>query len=132
MKQLPWILLMISVFLFVSYGYKIINAGSSAVQYHPDDAYYYKNIAKNISNGYGSTFDKITKTSGYHLINMWYHVVLSWFHKEKPIVTSGWKDFYADVDAKGGGDGSKEHPWTPEEALKNAESRARILVKGHK
>ncbi len=32
----------------------------------PDDAFYYFEIAKNISLGLGSTFDGITQTNGYH------------------------------------------------------------------
>ena len=31
-----------------------------------DDAYYYFKVAQNISEGYGSTFDKINPTNGYH------------------------------------------------------------------
>jgi hypothetical protein len=32
----------------------------------PDDAFYYLNIARNISQGAGSTFDNISYTNGYH------------------------------------------------------------------
>jgi hypothetical protein len=31
-----------------------------------DDAYYYFNVARNIALGYGSTFDRINPTNGYH------------------------------------------------------------------
>ncbi|HCR72201.1 MAG TPA: hypothetical protein DIW23_12205, partial [Anaerolineae bacterium] len=31
-----------------------------------DDAYYYFKVAQNISEGYGSTFDGINLTNGYH------------------------------------------------------------------
>ena len=31
-----------------------------------DDAYYYFKVAQNISEGYGSSFDKINLTNGYH------------------------------------------------------------------
>ena len=32
----------------------------------PDDAYYYLQIAKNLHDGWGSTFDQINPTNGYH------------------------------------------------------------------
>jgi hypothetical protein len=31
-----------------------------------DDAYYYFGIARNVADGYGSTFDRINETNGYH------------------------------------------------------------------
>ncbi|MFA4015545.1 MAG: hypothetical protein RUDDFDWM_000632 [Candidatus Fervidibacterota bacterium] len=35
-------------------------------RFTPDDAYYYLNTALNIARGYGSTFDRINFTNGYH------------------------------------------------------------------
>lgn len=35
-------------------------------RFTPDDAYYYLNTALNIARGYGSTFDRINPTNGYH------------------------------------------------------------------
>jgi hypothetical protein len=35
-------------------------------RFTPDDAYYYLNTALNIARGYGSTFDRINATNGYH------------------------------------------------------------------
>ncbi|HSG45546.1 MAG TPA: hypothetical protein VLA72_20560, partial [Anaerolineales bacterium] len=36
-----------------------------------DDAYYYFKVAQNISEGYGSTFDGINPTNGYHPLWLW-------------------------------------------------------------
>jgi hypothetical protein len=37
-----------------------------AMRYVVDDAFYYMQIARNIANGHGVTFDGITKTNGFH------------------------------------------------------------------
>lgn len=52
LSVLPFILLVI---FYMPYHY-----------WFPDDAYYYFEIARNIANGYGSTFDRINPTNGYH------------------------------------------------------------------
>lgn len=36
------------------------------VQVIPDDSFYYFQIAQNIVDGFGSTFDQLTRTNGYH------------------------------------------------------------------
>lgn len=38
----------------------------TALLFLPDDAYYYFEIARNMAGGYGSTFDRINPTNGYH------------------------------------------------------------------
>lgn len=37
-----------------------------ALLFLPDDAYYYFEVAQNLALGYGSTFDRINPTNGYH------------------------------------------------------------------
>src|SRR5688572_25365860 len=75
---------------FVSSGYLVIAstvaisvvwaiaAGPSqfVVTYWPDDAFFYKIVARNIVQGLGSTSDGIGVTNGYHPLWMGVHVVL--------------------------------------------------------
>ena len=48
--------------------FSIVAPGHSVVgkSFESDDAYYYFQIAHNIASGYGSSFDQITKTNGFH------------------------------------------------------------------
>lgn len=68
LKQFHWFELLILVSLLGIHFY----AASSAPHNFPsrwftrDDAYYYFKVAQNISEGYGSTFDGINLTNGYH------------------------------------------------------------------
>ena len=77
---------------FVSSGYLVIAltvaisvmwaiaAGPSqfVVTYWPDDAFFYKIVARNIVQGLGSTADGIGVTNGYHPLWMGVHVALEW------------------------------------------------------
>ena len=47
-----------------------------------DDVYYYFVIAKNIINGYGSSYDGISLTNGYH--PLWMMAILPIFALEQP------------------------------------------------
>lgn len=44
------------------------------IQYIYDDSFYYFTVAKNIVNGFGSTFDQLNPTNGYH--PLWMMVLL--------------------------------------------------------
>jgi len=59
-----WILIisLLIVVIFVSYAIDLM----FLINFAHDDSFYYLKIAKNISEGYGSTFDQITITNGYH------------------------------------------------------------------
>ena len=48
--------------VFIAY----LSAGESFMAIVPDDAFYYFTIARNIVEGYGSTFDRLAPTNGYH------------------------------------------------------------------
>ena len=45
--------------------------------FYEDDSYFYLQIARNISQGFGSTFDGINPTNGYHPLWMWVVTIIA-------------------------------------------------------
>jgi len=68
MKKLPWFeIILIVVVMSISVYAALSDAQNFSLRWFTrDDAYYYFKVAQNISEGYGSTFDGINKTNGYH------------------------------------------------------------------
>lgn len=63
-KSFYWIL-----FIFFIIGFVLVSLTFDLlflINFAHDDSFFYLKIAKNISEGYGSTFDQITITNGYH------------------------------------------------------------------
>ncbi len=48
-----------------------------------DDSFYYFEIARNLASGYGSTFDQINPTNGYHPLWLWICTVVYWLGFDK-------------------------------------------------
>ena len=67
-KRLPWfeIILLIVVMSMGLYAASSDAQNLALRWFTRDDAYYYFKVAQNISEGYGSTFDRINPTNGYH------------------------------------------------------------------
>ena len=67
-RRLPWfeIILIIVVMSMSLYAASSDAQNLSLRWFTRDDAYYYFKVAQNISEGYGSTFDRINPTNGYH------------------------------------------------------------------
>ena len=67
-RRLPWfetilIVVVMSMSLYAAFS----DAQNLSLRWFTrDDAYYYFKVAQNISEGYGSTFDHINPTNGYH------------------------------------------------------------------
>ncbi len=61
--EISLILVVLGVHLYASFadGYNFPN-----IWFIRDDAYYYFKVAQNISEGYGSTFDRLNVANGYH------------------------------------------------------------------
>ncbi|MCU0372519.1 MAG: hypothetical protein MUE56_04680, partial [Ignavibacteria bacterium] len=57
----------ISLFFFLAYVLFFASAPLNiALNFAHEDSFYYLKIAKNFSEGYFSTFDKVSRTNGYH------------------------------------------------------------------
>jgi hypothetical protein len=68
MRRFPWFE---TILILVVMSTSLYAASSDAQNlslrwFTRDDAYYYFKVAQNISEGYGSTFDRINPTNGYH------------------------------------------------------------------
>lgn len=61
--RLVWILLLV---IALGYVFFLSQPSLFVVQYLNDDAFYYFQIAANIVQGHGSTFDRLNPTNGYH------------------------------------------------------------------
>jgi hypothetical protein len=67
-RRLPWfetilVIIVMSMSLYAAFS----DAQNLSLRWFTrDDAYYYFKVAQNISEGYGSTFDQINPTNGYH------------------------------------------------------------------
>ncbi|MEA2007975.1 MAG: hypothetical protein U9O54_02560, partial [Chloroflexota bacterium] len=58
---------LIIITVFISHAYMASTPTSSLLNwFHTDDAFYYYKIAANIAQGFGSTFDNMGQTNGYH------------------------------------------------------------------
>src|ERR1700752_895524 len=66
--RLPWFeVILIAVVMSMSLYAASSDAQNLSLRWFTrDDAYYYFKVAQNISEGYGSTFDRINQTNGYH------------------------------------------------------------------
>lgn len=67
-RQLPWFeMILVVVVMSMSLYAAFSDAQNLSLRWFTrDDAYYYFKVAQNISEGYGSTFDRINPTNGYH------------------------------------------------------------------
>lgn len=67
-RRLPWFeTVLIVVVMSMSLYAALSDAQNFSLRWFTrDDAYYYFKVAQNISEGYGSTFDRINPTNGYH------------------------------------------------------------------
>ena len=67
-RVLPWFetILIVAVMAMSVYAAFSDAQNLSLRWFTRDDAYYYFKVAQNISEGYGSTFDQINPTNGYH------------------------------------------------------------------
>lgn len=67
-RRFPWFeTILIIVVMSMSLYAALSDAQNLALRWFTrDDAYYYFKVAQNISEGYGSTFDRINPTNGYH------------------------------------------------------------------
>ncbi|MCI0609478.1 MAG: hypothetical protein L0Z71_10510 [Anaerolineae bacterium] len=67
-RRLPWFeTILIVVVMSMSLYAALSDAQNLSLRWFTrDDAYYYFKVAQNISEGYGSTFDRINPTNGYH------------------------------------------------------------------
>ncbi len=64
---MPRIELLLAAVILLMHLYPALSPPNSLVNwYTTDDAYYYFKVAQNIAEGYGSTFDRIGLTNGYH------------------------------------------------------------------
>jgi hypothetical protein len=70
----------IGALAFVAYGYlALVREPTNAILgLLSDDAFYYLQIARNITEGHGPTFDRIAPTNGFHPLWMGSVVLLSW------------------------------------------------------
>ncbi|MEI7846107.1 MAG: glycosyltransferase family 39 protein [Chloroflexota bacterium] len=68
LKKFHWFEIMLIILVMGVHFYVAISASHNFASrwFTRDDAYYYFKVAQNISEGYGSTFDKINPTNGYH------------------------------------------------------------------
>jgi hypothetical protein len=67
MKKFPWFEVLLILVILSSHAYAAASPEKSLMNwFRVDDAYYYFNTAKNISNGLGVTFDGINPTNGFH------------------------------------------------------------------
>src|SRR5688572_5154194 len=68
LRRVPWFetILIIAVMSMSLYAALSDAQNLSLRWFTRDDAYYYFKVAQNISEGYGSTFDRINPTNGYH------------------------------------------------------------------
>lgn len=73
------------LYLFLFVGFVIRAILSFSIEFNinhgisSDDSFYYYRIAQNISNGFGSTFDKINLTNGYQPLVLYYLVIFYYF-----------------------------------------------------
>ena len=67
-RRIPWFeMLLVVVVMSMSLYAALSDAQNLSLRWFTrDDAYYYFKVAQNISEGYGSTFDRINPTNGYH------------------------------------------------------------------
>ena len=67
-KRLPWFeIILIVVVMSISLSAALSDSQNLSWRWFTrDDAYYYFKVAQNISEGHGSTFDRINRTNGYH------------------------------------------------------------------
>jgi hypothetical protein len=79
------LILAIAVRIAVVYDAAVRNVFMGIV---PDDAFYYFAIAKNIAAGFGSTFDRLAPTNGYH--PLWMGVLLPIFALQLPPEMTVW------------------------------------------
>jgi hypothetical protein len=68
MKHFPWFETLLIVVVISISLYAALSDGQNLSWrwFTRDDAYYYFKVAQNISEGHGSTFDRINPTNGYH------------------------------------------------------------------
>lgn len=62
--------LVISFSIFLLFIINLIDTKSLSHKIFHDDSFYYFEIAKNFIDGYGFTFDNLSKTNGFHLLWM--------------------------------------------------------------
>ena len=58
--------LFISFSIFLLFIIKLIDTKSLSHKLFHDDSFYYFEIAKNFIDGYGFTFDNLSKANGFH------------------------------------------------------------------
>jgi hypothetical protein len=68
LRHFPWFeTILIIVVMSISLYASLSDAQNLPLRWFTrDDAYYYFKVAQNISEGYGSTFDRVNPTNGYH------------------------------------------------------------------
>ena len=73
LQRFPWFEVILVLFIVGINGYAAFSDAYNLPNkwFTRDDAYYYFKVAQNISEGYGSTFDGINPTNGYHPLWAW-------------------------------------------------------------
>jgi len=73
LKHIPWFEIILVLAILGINGYAAFSDAYNLPNkwFTRDDAYYYFKVAQNISEGYGSTFDGINPTNGYHPLWAW-------------------------------------------------------------
>jgi hypothetical protein len=67
MKKISWFEITLILVILISHTYAALSPEKSLMNWFKvDDAFYYFNTARNISNGLGVTFDGINSTNGFH------------------------------------------------------------------
>jgi hypothetical protein len=64
--KIPFEIVLISIVLIVHSYVVTAPANNMMAWFSTDDAFYYFKVAQNIAEGFGSTFDRINLTNGYH------------------------------------------------------------------
>jgi len=82
MKKFSWFEFLLIIVILISHAFVAFSPEKSLMNwFRVDDAFYYFNTARNISNGLGVTFDGINPTNGFHPLWMLVCVPIFFFSR---------------------------------------------------
>jgi len=76
-----WAILGYAIVLVFGVGFRFVINGLL------DDSFYYMQVARNVAEGLGSTFDGVEPTNGYHPLWMWLLVPIHWIWQDSETCT---------------------------------------------